>query len=81
MKNKMIADGMDEDTANSQISDRRKELFGGDATILPKEAEMMLKMQADGISAKDAVAMIKQRREDTGDVPGKTSLAQKAFNV
>lgn len=85
IKDRMIADGLTDDEAENMIRERRKDLFGGDSKIAPKEAEMLKKMADDGIPAKEAVSMIQERRKDQDKQyseahPVKTA-AKELFNV
>ena len=63
---KMLADGLDENSANNLISQRRKDIMGKTA-ISQDESAALLKMQADNISSIDAVKMIQDRRKEAPD--------------
>lgn len=49
------------------LKQRRTDLLDGNTTLDEKEQSMLLKMQADNLSAKEATALLKQRRADQFD--------------
>lgn len=59
---KMLGMGVPQDVAVQKLKDKRKELMGGDTRLTDKETAEMKKMQAEGVSSKDAVSKVLSAR-------------------
>lgn len=64
---RMMADNVPEADAIEAIKSRRNDLLGSDNKITAFEAEALKKMQADGLSAKEATAALIEHRKSMQD--------------